>query len=211
MNPFLSNPLELLFLIPTLLVAITIHEFAHAFVADRLGDPTPRSQGRLTLNPLAHLDPIGTIMLILFRFGWGKPVQFDPYNLENPRRDAALISAAGPASNVLMAILAALASRVAITQDAPAIVTTFLVLLIQYNLLLAVFNLIPVHPMDGGKVLVGLLPRDIAYDVDRTLNQYGFVLLLLLVLPIFGQPLIWTIIGPTLNLLLHFFLPIATF
>lgn len=211
MNLSLSNPVELLFTILTLLIAITIHEFAHALAADRLGDPTPRAQGRLTLNPLAHLDPIGTIMLVLFRFGWGKPVQFDPFNLENPRRDAALISAAGPASNVLLAVLASVASRVALAQSAPALVITFLFLLIQYNLFLAVFNLIPIHPMDGGKVLVGLLPRNTAHEIDRTLNQYGFILLLFLILPIFGQPLVWTFVGPTLNLLLHFFLPVSIF
>lgn len=207
MNPILPNPLELLFTVPVLLIAITIHEFAHAYVADRLGDPTPRIQGRLTLNPLAHLDPIGTLMLFLFRFGWGKPVQFDPYNLENPRRDAAIISFAGPLSNIFLAIVSSFFAHFAIAESWNQWIITASILLIQYNLFLAVFNLIPIHPMDGGKILIGLLPKDIAREWDQTLNQYGFILLLVLILPIFGQPLVWKIIGPTLNLLLHFLVP----
>ncbi len=92
LDTLFSNPLIFTGWLVSLVIAITVHEFAHAFAADRLGDPTPRLQGRLTLNPLSHLDPLGTILLILVRFGWGKPVQFDPYNLENPRRDSAIIS-----------------------------------------------------------------------------------------------------------------------
>ena len=103
--------METLYFLFGLIIAITVHEFAHALLADRLGDPTPRSQGRLTLNPLAHLDPLGTLMLFLFRFGWGKPVIFDPYNLAHPRRDAGIISLAGPASNILLATILALSLR----------------------------------------------------------------------------------------------------
>src|SRR3989344_2874340 len=114
MDNLLSNPAELLFIIPTLLAAITVHEFAHAWTADRLGDPTPRLQGRLSLNPLKHLDPLGTLMLLLFRFGWGKPVQFDPFNLKRPRQDGALISLAGPASNLSLALLLSLFVRLAL-------------------------------------------------------------------------------------------------
>jgi len=97
----ISSPLSFLASLLAIVIAISIHEFSHALAADRLGDPTPRLAGRLTLNPLAHLDPIGTLMLILFRFGWGKPVQFDQFNLRNPRRDTMLISIAGPMSNLL--------------------------------------------------------------------------------------------------------------
>src|SRR5688572_2528428 len=100
-----NNPLSFFLWLVALTIAITIHEFAHAYTADRLGDPTPRLQGRLTLNPLAHLDPMGTLMMLLVRFGWGKPVQFDPFNLRNPRRDGAIISLAGPVSNFLLATL----------------------------------------------------------------------------------------------------------
>src|SRR3989339_185985 len=107
----ISSPLSFLASLLAIVIAISIHEFSHALAADRLGDPTPRLQGRLTINPLAHLDPIGTLMLILFRFGWGKPVQFDQFNLRNPRRDTMLISIAGPTSNLLTAVLAAILLR----------------------------------------------------------------------------------------------------
>src|SRR3989338_3130137 len=98
-----SNPLLLIIYLISLLVAITIHEFSHAYFADKLGDPTARLMGRISLNPLVHLDPLGTLMLFLVGFGWGKPVQFDPFNLANPRRDAAVISFAGPLSNIILA------------------------------------------------------------------------------------------------------------
>src|SRR3990167_4058068 len=116
----LFSSLETLFIvIIALLSAITIHEFSHAWVADRLGDPTPRLMGRVTLNPLAHLDPIGTIALLLIGFGWGKPVQFDPFNLENPRRDSALVSLAGPLSNITLASLLSIVLRFSITPLSP--------------------------------------------------------------------------------------------
>ncbi|MBI2268684.1 MAG: site-2 protease family protein [Candidatus Blackburnbacteria bacterium] len=202
------NPVELILLVPALLVAVVVHEFAHAWAADRLGDPTPRIQGRLTLNPLAHLDLLGSLMFLLFRFGWGKPVQFDPYNLENPRRDAAIISFAGPASNlVTAAVLAVITYFTLSIRGIPEIVDILTVRLIQFNVVLAVFNLVPIHPLDGGKVLIGLLPPDTAQDWDRIMQQYGFIILIALVLPIFGTSLIWSIIGPVINFLLGLFLP----
>src|SRR3989304_9414536 len=103
--------LEVLIWAGALLIAVTIHEFAHAFIADKLGDPTPGMQGRISLNPLRHLDPIGTLMLILFRFGWGKPVPFDPFNLRHPKRDSAIIALAGPVSNIILAIFASFILR----------------------------------------------------------------------------------------------------
>jgi len=104
MFSFFSNPLLLILWLAALIIAVTIHEFAHAFAADRLGDPTPKLMGRLTLNPLAHLDVLGTLMLLIARFGWGKPVQFDPFNLRHPRRDSAIISLSGPVANFLLAL-----------------------------------------------------------------------------------------------------------
>lgn len=204
-----SDPTQLLFWAGALLTAITVHEFAHAYSADRLGDPTPRVQGRLTLNPIRHLDPIGTIALLLVGFGWGKPVQFDPYNLENPRRDAAIISFAGPLSNILLAVALSgtfyiLSSLGLITLSTLPIFTPFIYL----NVLLAVFNLVPIHPLDGGKILVGLLPPEDARSFDAFLKQYGLFILLILILPIFqGRPLIFYLIGPSINFLLNFFLP----
>src|SRR5687767_10671057 len=106
LESLVASPLFFIAWVISLLLSISFHEAAHAYAADRLGDPTPRSQGRLTLNPLAHLDPLGTLMLLLFRFGWGRPVQFDPYNLKNPRQDAAIISLAGPATNLVLALFA---------------------------------------------------------------------------------------------------------
>ena len=118
-----SGPLVFLIVFISLILVVSIHEFAHAFVADRLGDSTPKLQGRLTLNPLAHLDLFGTILLLLVGFGWGKPVMFDPYNLKNPRRDAALISLAGPTSNLLFAILAAIIYRIVLAFILPTAIT----------------------------------------------------------------------------------------
>src|SRR3989344_6794656 len=160
LSQFLVNPLLGLTWLLGLILAIPIHEFAHALVANRLGDPPPRLQGRLTLNPLALLDPVGTLMLLLVKIGWGKPVQFDPYNLANPKRDTAIISFAGPLSNLLLASLLAIVLRFVTNPFSPAyslanIIPPFIFL----NVVLAIFNLVPIHPLDGGKILVGLLPR----------------------------------------------------
>ena len=146
-------------------VAITIHEASHAWMADRLGDPTARLMGRLSLNPLVHYDPVGTTLLLalsimralgapVIPFGWAKPVEFDSYNLKNPRRDSALISFAGPASNLLVALFVSILARLN-----PAL-SIFVVPFIILNVSLAIFNLVPVHPLDGGKILVGLLPKN---------------------------------------------------
>lgn len=203
-----------------IVIAITVHEFAHAFLADRLGDPTPRLQGRLTLNPIAHLDPFGTLLILLVRFGWGKPVQFDPFNLRNPRRDAALISIAGPISNLLLATLAALLLRVLLslqfsviahTTETIAVVTVivraFLESLIQINVILAIFNLIPIHPLDGFKIVGGFLNHSQARDW-YSLERYGFIFLILLIFPLFGDTApISYILSPALKIILSILLP----
>jgi Zn-dependent protease len=206
-----TNPQEFIFWVAALLIAVTVHEFSHALAADRLGDPTPRLQGRLTLNPLAHLDPLGTLMLLLVRFGWGRPVQFDPYNLAHPRRDAALISFAGPLSNLLVALLSSVVVRLVVNLPAaPLFVFELLVAIVYLNVILAVFNLLPIHPLDGGKILVGLLPAETARDWDRFLHQYGIFFLLFLVLPLFGGlPLVGILIGPTISFILRLLLPAA--
>ena len=151
-NYLLSNPLFFAIWAVALVVAVTIHEFAHAFIADRLGDPTPKINGRVTLNPLAHLDPVGTLAILIANIGWGKPVPYDPYNLANPKRDSLLISLAGPASNFILASLLALLLRF-------SPVPTMIVLpMIMINIGLGVFNLLPIPPLDGSKILSGLLP-----------------------------------------------------
>lgn len=189
---------ETIYFLVGLVIAISVHEFAHAFAADRLGDPTPRSQGRLTLNPLAHLDPIGTLMLLVFQIGWGRPVIFDPYNLAHPRRDAGIISLAGPTSNVLIAIILALLLR---TIPLPLIIVPIFYATILLNITLAIFNLVPVYPLDGEKILAAILPRDLAYEYQSVMSRYGTIILILLILPLFsGASPIIALISPVINL-----------
>jgi Zn-dependent protease len=191
-----DNPLTFVFSILALIVAITVHEFAHAYAADRLGDPTPRLQGRLTLNPLSHLDPIGTIMLVLAHFGWGKPVQFDPFNLRHPRRDSAIISIAGPLTNFLLAVICAVLLQLlfnarlmfltnVIASGFMYVAIALLQPIIIYNVALGVFNLVPIHPLDGFKIIEGILPEEYARQWHE-LEGYGMIFLLFLVFPIFG-------------------------
>lgn len=195
------------------IVAITIHEASHAYVADKLGDPTARLMGRLTLNPIVHYDPIGTTLLLILvfmrsmglpviPFGWAKPVEFDPYNLKNPRKDSALISLAGPLSNIAVATLFSLVSHIL-----PNLII-FMAPFIILNISLAVFNLIPVHPLDGGKILVGILPRNKAYEVDMFLRKYGTIILILLILPSFGGgSLVSRFISPIVGFFLGLLIP----
>ena len=182
-----------------LLIAVTIHEASHAWVADRLGDPTARLMGRITLNPLAHLDPIGTLMLLFFRFGWGKPVPFDPFNLRHPKRDSALISLAGPASNLILASLLSLT----LNFTPISLLSLLIIPLIMMNITLAIFNLIPIPPLDGSKILYGILPMNWANEYNSFMKDYGIFLLILLIIPIGGTSLAIKIIMPVINLLLN--------
>jgi len=213
-----NNPLSFFFWLVALSVAITVHEFAHAYAADRLGDPTPRLQGRLTLNPLAHLDPLGTLMLLFVRFGWGKPVQFDAFNLRHPRRDSAIISLAGPVSNFLLATLCAIvlhflvAGRLTLLSSpglgiAAYILSALLQPIIFLNVGLGVFNLIPIHPLDGFKIVEGILPEHYARQW-KELESYGMIFLLFLVFPVFGgaSP-VSRIISPAIDFILGLLLP----
>lgn len=202
----LTNPLLGASMIIALVIGITVHEFAHALVAYRLGDPTAKIAGRLSLNPLAHLDPLGTLALLFVGFGWGKPTPFDPFNLRNIKRDSALISSAGAISNFLIALLVAIPYVIAFYTHnlTPTFVTfyTYLTPIIFFNLLLAIFNLIPVSPLDGFKVLAGLMPRDWYEDFMQT-ERYGiFILIILLVTGAISK-----IVLPIASFLLNLLLP----
>lgn len=172
-----QNPSLFMILLVSLIISLTVHEFAHAFMADKLGDSTARTLGRLTLNPLAHLDLLGSVLLVVGGFGWGKPVPFNPYNLKNPKRDTALIAFAGPLSNFIMALLGAALVRFFAL---PGFFDIFLYFFVVYNLSLGFFNLIPVNPLDGFKVVLGLLPETLIYQWTQ-LGQYGIYVLMFLV------------------------------
>jgi len=168
-----------------LIIAFTVHELAHALTADYLGDPTPRRMGRITLNPLKHLDPIGTLMLIITGFGWAKPVMVNPMNMRgNPRTSMAIVAAAGPLSNLIMAAIAAVFFRlglVSFTQTSGAFSASFLLSeFIWINLILAFFNLIPIPPLDGSKILFAILPGELVYRL-RPLEQFGFIIIMAVV------------------------------
>ena len=204
-----SNPLLFIFTLFSLLIAITIHEFSHAWVADYLGDPTPRLQGRLKLNPLVHIDNVGMIFLLLFGFGWGKPVQFDPYNLKDPRRDAALISIAGPSSNFILAIILSLLLKlfIILQLDIMLIIGSLIfVPMIQMNILLGVFNLLPIHPMDGFKIVEGILPEEKAREWS-SLQRFGMIFLIMLIFPIGGSSMLSGILMPAVRFLFNLLVP----
>ena len=195
-----SDPVLLVSLAVAFVVAITIHEFLHAWVADRLGDSTPRREGRVTLNPLRHLDPMGTVLLALVGFGWGRPVIVNPMNFAvGPRTGMALVAVAGPLSNVVLALALAPVARSFAGAGADPLTEAMgliLVLTVQVNVLLAIFNLIPIPPLDGFAVLVGIVPREIAYQLDRLRTFGPFLLLALLIAgPFLGLNVIGFLVG----------------
>jgi Zn-dependent protease len=196
-----------------LLIGFPVHEFAHALAAYRLGDSTARFMGRLTLNPVAHFDPLGGILLAVtfigsgFGFGWAKPTPVNPSNLEGGRYGEAMVAAAGPISNLVLATAAALPLRYLLAnpelaRQVPSMALQVLILFVFINLVLMVFNLFPIPPLDGSKVLFAFLPPQVAWRYRPMLEQYGFVLLLLVFFLPPGESIGSRIIGPILDGLL---------
>lgn len=194
-------------------VSFPIHEFSHAFVANYLGDSTARYLGRMTLNPVAHFDPIGGSLLAVSvlvggGFGWAKPTPVNRLNLRGGRWGEALVAAGGPISNLVLAVVASIPLRFMIaTGTGPPFLGEVLLIFVQINLLLMLFNLIPVPPLDGSAVLFAFLPPRTAWQLRPLLNQYGILLLILLIFPVFGgvsllSTVFQTILGPIFRFLI---------
>jgi Zn-dependent protease len=204
-----------------LLVGFPVHEFSHALAAYRLGDSTARFMGRLSLNPVVHFDMLGGILLAItfigsqgtFGFGWAKPTPVNPRNLEGGRYGEAIVAAAGPISNLVLAIAAAIPlryilSNLTLAEQIPTLALQVLYLFVLINLVLMIFNLFPIPPLDGSKVLFAFLPPQVAWRWRPILEQYGFVLLFLIffVLPAFGMPIGTRIVGEIIDAFLGFLL-----
>ncbi len=167
--------------VPSILVASTVHEYAHAYVAFRLGDATAKAEGRLTLNPIKHIDPIGALSMILFRFGWSKPVPINEYSFSNREVGTALVAFAGPLSNLIMAALTGLINFLFI-KDSNSLIAFLLYTFAIINIALAVFNLLPVPPLDGHKIVRAFLPKGIRYYWEK-MEKYSILIILLIILP----------------------------
>lgn len=199
----LRNLSDILTLLPGFVFGLTLHEFSHAFVAWRLGDPTAKRLGRLTLNPLAHLDLIGSLMLVFAGFGWAKPVPVDVNYLRSPRRDMAFIAAAGPVANIVLATACSLFLRVLLilgllgSSAAASVTLKVMGQAIWINVILAVFNIIPVPPLDGSRIVAGIVPEEWNYGYEQ-FERFGPFLLLGLVLlgNLGGVPILSRIIMP---------------
>ncbi|MCL2766403.1 MAG: site-2 protease family protein [Peptococcaceae bacterium] len=171
---------RLIYLLPGFIIGLTFHEYAHGWMAYRLGDNTARSYGRLTLNPIAHLDPIGLLMLYFAGFGWAKPVPVNPYNLKvDIKQGMLLVAFAGPATNIVVALICTLVLGIFAGFNIPHF-NNFMMMAIQINVVLAVFNLLPIPPLDGSRILAGMLPGEHAWL--NNLEQYGFIILIVLVI-----------------------------
>lgn len=208
--------LKLLIIAPGMIAAITLHEASHGFVAWKLGDDTAYMMGRVTFNPLRHIDPMGTIILPAllvfttgFMFGYAKPVPVNYRKLRNPRRDMVLVAAAGPASNIVIALVSAIALRFipGTSTVTTAIITGIFVYSVFFNAMIGVFNMIPLPPLDGGRVAVGLLPYPLAVRLAR-LERYGMVILLVALI---GLPLIGQQIGTDLNVFSWIVMPVVEY
>ncbi len=187
MNNFIT---ELIILAPPLLFALTFHEFAHGFVAYRLGDPTAKDAGRLTLNPLKHLDPLGTIAFFIIKFGWAKPVPVNPRYFKNPKKDMLWVALAGPVTNLVLAVVSAIVTKgiwmlatvlpySAVAEAILVPLNSMLIASVWINLVLCIFNFLPIPPLDGSRILMGLLPNNLALSYMRV-ERFGFIIIMVL-------------------------------
>jgi len=199
-------------MVPPLLLALTVHEFAHGYVAFRLGDPTASLLGRLTLNPLKHLDPLGTIAFFVFHFGWAKPVPVNPAYFKNPQKDMLWVALAGPATNFSLAVISALMAKIiwlfaqlmpySLVGEAILVpLNSTLIASVWINLVLCIFNFLPIPPLDGSRIVAGLLPPELARSY-ASFEKYGFILVILLAVTGVLSKLIIPLIKFANNLLL---------
>lgn len=183
---------DILLRLPAILIGFTFHEFAHALASDKLGDPTPRLQGRLTLSPLAHLDPIGFILAVVAKFGWAKPVETNPRHYKNPRRDDFIVSFAGPFSNFIIALISALIVKLflvfnifdylhnAINSNVDVYLYVILQYIIRFNVLLIIFNLLPIPPLDGSHILESLTNIE-RFEWYYNLKRYSMIIMIIII------------------------------
>ena len=193
--------MEFVYSLPGLLVAIVFHELAHGLTAYALGDDTAKSEGRLTLNPLKHIDPIGFLAMLIFKFGWAKPVPINPLNFKKRKRDTLLVSLAGPISNFFLAILVVIILKSNIVRN--YLLTQMLVITLWYNIMLGIFKLLPFPPLDGSKIVASLLPDRIEYFFYRY-ERYFYIILILMIY----TNMIDRILSPMIYLVLNILLAI---
>lgn len=213
---FTKNGLiEFLYTLPALLISLTIHEFAHAYTAYKLGDKSQRALGRLSLDPISHIDPFGFICIALFGFGWGKPVYIDDRNFKNKAKGNMLVSLAGPLANLLLAVVLTLVLKVLLSLDlitltastltASSIIGSMLLLAVQFNIIFAIFNLIPIPPFDGSKVLFYFLPGK-AKNIMYYLERYSFWIIIILIITNIGVYIISPVVNFIYKILMYILL-----